>query len=593
MPFKASLCKYVQKILGKVLHRSKGRQKRLDTDSEQPLCPEPTTQLATDYKPTTSPNEVSQPATNTKAPDVPAWTEEMIRGPSPSPKASKPTTNTLVPEPPTLTEFEIDEMVWGSTRNIDDTKLVRLAQKHLGAKYGDNCQILDKKEGSYNRVHIMQFGDDDGFKFIIRVPGCGRPDTWTPEDAAALRSQALTMNYIKRHTQLPVPEVLAYENTCNNDFGHPFIITTFLKGWQLYEVWNGDYCSDLEGKRLRILRSLAKTMSEFDKLSFDAAGSLYFENDVDDNPKVGPRFTVHESLNCTERHTSFTPSYNNTHKHFMSLLDQWWDELGTSASLPMHYVNRGLSKILTLAVDCIPHELEIIDENEDQDESEDGSDSESEEEEGSNEEGEDEGEESEHGEEAKAEVDDDSDSDSDTEMEDPPNPETFVLMPPDFNWQNIMVDEDCNITGLLDWDNVATAPRLLGFTKIPIWLTEDWDQAFKWDGAAGESDIDLERYRKAYAGYMAEAMGEKGDCMYTGKSHLYAMLQYSLEDYDCTLHNVVGWLRAILPRTDPVQYLQRLGDPEAGFQEGEVGWMRGRLRQLFQCFPGPDDRFSF
>lgn len=58
--------------------------------------------------------------------------------------------------------------------------------------------------------------------------------------------------------------------------------------------------------------------------------------------------------------------------------------------------------------------------------------------------------------------------------------ETFVLSLPDFDSQNIMIDERGNLTGIIDWDNVQTVPRLgifqlfgmdhkrLGSSHIPL-----------------------------------------------------------------------------------------------------------------------------
>ncbi|KAK8187002.1 hypothetical protein IWZ00DRAFT_490250 [Phyllosticta capitalensis] len=48
--------------------------------------------------------------------------------------------------------------------------------------------------------------------------------------------------------------------------------------------------------------------------------------------------------------------------------------------------------------------------------------------------------------------------------------ERFVIAPLDFNWHNILVDEEGNVTGFLDWDSVRTVSRFLGWAALPIWL---------------------------------------------------------------------------------------------------------------------------
>lgn len=51
----------------------------------------------------------------------------------------------------------------------------------------------------------------------------------------------------------------------------------------------------------------------------------------------------------------------------------------------------------------------------------------------------------------------------------------FVLSMPDFNYQNVFVDDDGNVTSLIDWDNTMVGPRQGGYAKYPSWITRDWD----------------------------------------------------------------------------------------------------------------------
>ncbi|QDS70739.1 hypothetical protein FKW77_003315 [Venturia effusa] len=577
----AKLHTHFQNLIDKARHRAHRGQKGLPSEPQDARKPCSDKMLPTD------------------AADLPAEIDEREQNTS-TDQACYHTNNSPESKPLVATQHDDDDsedIVWGAVKNIEDSVLINLAQRYLGTRHGDSCKVIEKKEGSYNRVHIMQFGEERGFKCVIRVPACGRPGIWRPEDAIVHRSQALTINYIKRHTQLPVPEVLAYDHTCDNALGHPFVIETFLEGRQIFEVWNEDYCSDLEEKRLRILRSLAMTMKDFDKFSFNAAGTLYYEHDLDDKPKIGPQYAIHELV---ERWPRFTRSYNSTHQHFEELLDSWWDDVPKATSDSIRFTMRGAFKMMKLAIGCIPHDSDDSDDDSDDadiSDSEEGLEAESAYT-GEVEEAEDDGKgQVESLDELKFERQErlleKRKSSGNVVAQDSSVQETFVLAPPDFNWQNVLIDENCNITGLLDWDRVATVPRLLGFTKTPLWLNSDWLPGHQWSGKEGETDHDFERYRKAYASCMAEAMERTGDCIYTGKSHLFDSLRLALEDCQYTRHHVCGWLRVILPRSDPQGYLERIGNPEEGFEEGEADWMRERLGRLFECFAGPDERFSF
>jgi hypothetical protein len=51
----------------------------------------------------------------------------------------------------------------------------------------------------------------------------------------------------------------------------------------------------------------------------------------------------------------------------------------------------------------------------------------------------------------------------------------FFLSHPDFGYQNILVDAEGNVTGIIDWDDVTIGPRQSAFARYPSWITRDWD----------------------------------------------------------------------------------------------------------------------
>ncbi|KAJ6486754.1 kinase-like domain-containing protein [Mycena sanguinolenta] len=51
----------------------------------------------------------------------------------------------------------------------------------------------------------------------------------------------------------------------------------------------------------------------------------------------------------------------------------------------------------------------------------------------------------------------------------------FVLSMPDFNYQNVFVGNNGQVTGLIDWDGIMVGPRQGGYARYPSWITRDWD----------------------------------------------------------------------------------------------------------------------
>ena len=84
----------------------------------------------------------------------------------------------------------------------------------------------------------------------------------------------------------------------------------------------------------------------------------------------------------------------------------------------------------------------------------------------------------------------------------------FALGHPDFNYQNIFIDDDCNITGIIDWDGASTHCRALRFARYPSWITRDWDPVRYGygleDGEKEDSPEQLLSYRKEYAATFAD-----------------------------------------------------------------------------------------
>lgn len=88
----------------------------------------------------------------------------------------------------------------------------------------------------------------------------------------------------------------------------------------------------------------------------------------------------------------------------------------------------------------------------------------------------------------------------------------FALGHPDFNYQNIFVDEEGNITGIIDWDGTPISTRALAFARYPSWITRDWDPVmYQYGNADDDEDLPREdspaqllRYRQEYANGLAK-----------------------------------------------------------------------------------------
>ncbi|KAF1356081.1 hypothetical protein EJ07DRAFT_130265 [Lizonia empirigonia] len=112
--------------------------------------------------------------------------------------------------------------------------------------------------------------------WVVKIPGHGTPDRWTAEDEHMLVQEVETMRLINLHTDVPSPWVVDYSATLDNKFGFPYIVMKELPGKSATDLWFEDHCEvpspETEQKRLTFLRSLARHMTELEKLQFDQIG---------------------------------------------------------------------------------------------------------------------------------------------------------------------------------------------------------------------------------------------------------------------------------------------------------------------------------
>ncbi|KAF2115143.1 kinase-like domain-containing protein [Lophiotrema nucula] len=351
---------------------------------------------------------------------------------------------------------------------IPDEAFIQLFLKKMepAESHKEACQVKMRISGSYHLCVFIEAADMS--TFVIKVPAAGTPALWqSEEDGANLRSEVGTMNLIRKTTSIPVPEVFAFNETLLNPIGAPYILMEAMSGQCAMSLWFGvtennvitqqniDSASpELEAKRMNFLKSLASYMAELTKFSFDAIGMLNFDIDPED-PFVDDWYV----WNDEEGGMVGNSPWNISQDFISSVL------VGNALNCPPEMLEtpmiKGLTNFLAWLFQCVP----LV--------------------------------------ESMAKGDEE---------------ESFVLMHNDLHLRNILVDEDGNVTGIIDWDASLTVPRTIGPASLPIFLEEDWWR----EGLCLHSTQKLDFYRRVYAQYMIAATGRKGDGVYTFKSCIYS-----------------------------------------------------------------------
>ena len=171
-----------------------------------------------------------------------------------------------------------------------------LSRNHLQtpAECGLNVTFLAK--GGFNKVYTVAAsydGIDPQLSYVFRV-------TLPVEPFYKTASEVATLSYIREHTSVPVPHVIAHSSTADNELGYEWILMEKIPGVSLKSVWQ-DMDTETKERETRVVAQYAKQLCDW--CSFDAIGNLYFRKDLldgtvrsvpttDDRFVVGPTVTV-------------------------------------------------------------------------------------------------------------------------------------------------------------------------------------------------------------------------------------------------------------------------------------------------------------
>ncbi|KAH6628108.1 kinase-like domain-containing protein [Chaetomium tenue] len=183
---------------------------------------------------------------------------------------------------PIMTEDQYKRLRKNFIESLDSTAICDLASKHNDE--GKACRVVTKTSGSFNVCFFVEF-DGEGPKWVVRVPiEPAFEDAW-----AKLQSEVATIQYLKQETRVPVPCIYAYGRdatlTKSGTGTQMFIISEFVQGHPL----NKSVLKSTDDEHKETFYSqLIDVLAELRKLEFPAMGSLMPNSGGGRRPQVGP-----------------------------------------------------------------------------------------------------------------------------------------------------------------------------------------------------------------------------------------------------------------------------------------------------------------
>ena len=167
--------------------------------------------------------------------------------------------------------------VWPREPDIQVAR--KLALEHLPADLSSDARISPFAQGAFYRLYCLS-SDHTTAEYLMRVALPIGPFFKTESEVA-------TMDYIRRNSSIPVPEVIAYASSASNELTFEWILMERVRGVPLQQVWD---TMPFQAK-MHLTIELARSLKELRQRQFPMLGSIYYAdvwNQVDYMPTLEP-----------------------------------------------------------------------------------------------------------------------------------------------------------------------------------------------------------------------------------------------------------------------------------------------------------------
>lgn len=328
--------------------------------------------------------------------------------------------------------------IW--TREPNPQDIAHVSRRTLHVK----CEVSFFAEGAFNKLYLVQTAQRD---LLMRVSLPVHPHAKT-------RGEVTTLRFLRRRTEVPVPDVVAFDDSNDNEIGFEWILMERMPGVSAYKRWR----TMTTFQKVALVQSIAELQAQIFRHEFSRIGTLMAGSD--------------ES------------SHAETPGEMVSNMFFWSDHFDYNiARGPYRSAHDWLAAYLEFAV-----KDQVAEHENAQDE------------------------------------DDEKDAKFALGLSErlinllprifPPiqyPPERTVIWHDDLSLSNILVDEDGNITALIDWECVSAMPRWVA-TKLPRFL----------EGPNREREPKREEYADESVGQSEASGADEGDQLDNeGKNELY------------------------------------------------------------------------
>jgi Phosphotransferase enzyme family len=172
--------------------------------------------------------------------------------------------------------------------------IIKLARQHLQLSDNDKCTADYYMQGAFNKIYLIRCprssANEQSFIFRVSLP---------VDPGFKVASDVATMTFVRTHTDAPVPRVLAFDPSQENELGFAWTIMEMMPGRPLCEQWR--YMTWMQKEEL--VKRVADIVAQMFRHRFRGIGNIYQKQGTPPYPAVernGPGPTHHAINNMTK-----------------------------------------------------------------------------------------------------------------------------------------------------------------------------------------------------------------------------------------------------------------------------------------------------
>lgn len=153
--------------------------------------------------------------------------------------------------------------VW--TREPSLEAITNVCQEVLQIKASEACDISFYAEGAFNKLYLVQTSQR---RLLMRISLPVYPRSKT-------RGEVTTLRFLRRETDVPVPEVIAFDDSCNNEIGFEWILMELMPGVSAYKKWRTLTMS----QKVALVQRVAELQAQIFRHTFSGIGTLAVDDE--------------------------------------------------------------------------------------------------------------------------------------------------------------------------------------------------------------------------------------------------------------------------------------------------------------------------